>query len=65
MRKVKSKICGPAERRRERARGNLAPRRATCRTDSRQNGAATTIKRAGVDPIGFLCDVLSNECASD
>jgi|SoiMethySBSTD1v2_1073268.scaffolds.fasta_scaffold1407726_1 hypothetical protein len=63
MRKGKSEIAGPAERRRERARGNLASRRTTGRIGG--NAAATAIKRAGVDPIGFLCDVLSNESASD
>jgi hypothetical protein len=39
---------GLAERGRERARGNLAPRRTAGRTGGQQNA----IKRAGVDPIG-------------
>jgi hypothetical protein len=62
MRKRKSNICGPAERRRERAKGHLVPRRTR---GGGQSAAATAIKRAGIDPIGFLCDVLSNESAPD
>jgi hypothetical protein len=63
MRKGKSKRLNLAERRRERARGHTPPRP---RTGNRQNAAATAkTKSDGVDPIGYLCDVLSNESVPD
>jgi hypothetical protein len=65
MHRGKSRHLDRAERGRERARGYVAPRRTAGPTGGRQNTAATTIKRAGVDPIGFLCDVLTNESAPD
>ena len=61
----KGKLENPyrAERRRERAKGHGAPRR---RTGDRDNAAATAkTKSGGVDPIGFLCDMLSNESVPD
>jgi len=56
MRKGKSETSGLAERRRERAKGKM-------RTDGRQ--MHITNKMGGADPIGLLCDVLSNENAPD
>jgi hypothetical protein len=62
IRKGKSEISDLAERRRERAKGHLAPRRAT---GGRQNGTATAkTKSGGVDPIAFLCGLLADESAS-
>jgi hypothetical protein len=58
MGKGKSDTSGLTERRRERETGK--------RTGGRQMTATSARKVSGaVDPIGFLCDVLSNESAPD
>jgi len=58
MRKGKSETSGLAERRRERGKSKLQA--------GSQQMHITNRKRLGdVDPIGFLCDVLSNESAPD
>jgi hypothetical protein len=58
MRKGKSGTSGLAERRRERGKGKL-------KADGRQMHTTNRKKMGGADPIGFLCDVLSNESAPD
>jgi len=59
MRKAKSETSGLAERRRERRTGKL-----NTGGPLRETASAMKISSA-VDPIGFLCDVLSNENAPD
>jgi hypothetical protein len=58
MRKGKSGTSGLAERRRERGKGKR-------KADGQQMHITNRKKMGGVDPIGLLCDVLSNENAPD